>query len=464
MSAHQPRLKSAGILALALLLGSLYGSAEPGLPGQGQGLDAPPPLQKALFEKLKVAEAWQLTKGSPDVLVGVIDNGFDFFHPLLKGRLLPGFYASGGYHTELEGNIAHGTMIAGIIAAQGGAGSEMTGLAPGCRIVTASQGMIEHVLIRMQQDWAKSHPGAPIDEFMKKVAASEELKKFGLDWTSFQAAANADAILYLVDRGVRVINISGLLRKSLFRVAADWERLEAAFKHAADKGVLIVLAAGNNAVESDDYPGDEASVLIVGASRLDDTRWEQETKMMGRTFKQGSNFGKRLGVMAPTDNIVVCSPHENRFFTADDGPMGPESGTFKKAVEVTPIGATSCAAPIATSLAALVFSLRPDLDGPAVADLIKKGCDDIGEPGFDVKTGWGRVNFLKTLQLAQPLRINRGTGSAALMDCRAPARQGLAMTSRAFSTRPGPLSSAPPDTRRSRPAASPGGTGYPASF
>ncbi len=401
MSKHLSAHRAARRIAAAIFLGSLCASAGPIFPRQGQGIDTPPPLQKALFEKLKVAEAWQLTKGSPDILVGIIDNGFDFFHPLLKGRLLPGFYAPGGYHTELEGNIAHGTMIASIIAAQGSLGGEMTGLAPGCRIVTASQGMIEHVLLRMQQEWAKANPGASIDEFMKKAAASEELKKFGRDWTSYQAAANADAVLYLVDRGVRVINISGLLRKSLFPVAADWDRLQAAFKHAADKGVLVVLAAGNNAVESADYPGDDASVLVVGASKLDDTRWEQETKMMGRVFKQGSNFGKRLGVMAPSDSIAVCSPHESRFYTADDGPMGPASGAFKKAVEVAPIGATSCAAPIAAALAALVFSLRPDLDGPAVADLIKKGCDDIGEAGFDIQTGWGRVNFLKTIRLAQ---------------------------------------------------------------
>ena len=389
----------AALLVFALALSGGPGSSL--LSGQDQSLASPPPAQKALFEKLHVAEAWQLTKGIPDVLVGVIDNGFDFYHPLLKGRLIPGFYASGGFHTELSGTIAHGTAVASIIAARGGPGSEMTGLAPGCRVVTASQGMIEHTLFRMQQDWVKSHPGAPLDEFMKKAAASEELKKFGRDWTTYQAAANADAVLYLVDRGVRVINISGLLRKSLYRIAADWDRLEAAFKHAADKGVLMVLAAGNNAVESEDYPGDGASVLIVGASRLDDTRWEQEIQMMGRTFKQGSNFGKRLGVMAPSDSLVVCNPHESRFYTADDGPMGPETGAFTKAVEVMPTGATSCAAPIVTALAALVFSLRPDLDGPAVADLIKKGCDDIGEKGFDILTGYGRVNFLRTLRLAQ---------------------------------------------------------------
>ena len=56
--------------------------------------------QKRLFEKLKIFEAWKLTKGNPDILIGVIDNGFDFFHPDLKDQLVPGFYASGGYHNE----------------------------------------------------------------------------------------------------------------------------------------------------------------------------------------------------------------------------------------------------------------------------------------------------------------------------------------------------------------------------
>ncbi len=40
--------------------------------------------QKPLFDRLNVEEAWRITKGDPKVVVGVIDNGFDFFHPDLK--------------------------------------------------------------------------------------------------------------------------------------------------------------------------------------------------------------------------------------------------------------------------------------------------------------------------------------------------------------------------------------------
>ncbi|MHB9029781.1 MAG: hypothetical protein ACYC9O_13525 [Candidatus Latescibacterota bacterium] len=48
------------------------------------------PQQKRLFEKLQVLDAWKLTKGTPAVLVGVIDNGFDFFHPDLKDQIVTG--------------------------------------------------------------------------------------------------------------------------------------------------------------------------------------------------------------------------------------------------------------------------------------------------------------------------------------------------------------------------------------
>jgi hypothetical protein len=53
-----------------------------------------------------------------------------------------------------------------------------------------------------------------------------------------------------------------------------------------------------------------------------------------------------------------------------------------------------------SALAALVFSARPDLDAATVVELIQQGCDDLGEPGVDSYTGYGRVNFAKTLQRA----------------------------------------------------------------
>jgi subtilisin family serine protease len=183
--------------------------------------------------------------------------------------------------------------------------------------------------------------------------------------------------------------------------AEGWDRLEAAFAYAAEKGVVIVLAAGNSAERWEDYPGNAETMIVAGASKLDDTPWEQEADFRGMKIKQGSCYGRRLTVMAPVEDLVVCMPHERRFYETDDGPMGATKVAFKGPHDVLSIGATSSAAPIVSSLAALVLSARPDLDARAVVAIIERGCDDIGEPGFDDRTGHGRVNFGKTLRIAR---------------------------------------------------------------
>jgi subtilisin family serine protease len=358
--------------------------------------------QKALFDRLNVAEAWKITRGDPKVLVGVIDSGFDFFHPDLKGQLIPGFYYPDGYHSEFYENVAHGTLVASLIVARENNPSGMVGLAPRCRILTASQGMIEHALVKMQSKFFKEHPMATLADWQKELANQKgTLEKFGRAWVHYQVDGAADAIRYLVDRGVKVINFSGGLKGSLCPSAAKWKRLEDAFSYAAKKGVVIVLAAGNNAAEWEDYPGRPDTVIVAGATLLNDNRWEEEVTVQGPRIKQGSNFGRRLTVMAPVERLVVCAPHEQRFYACDDGPMGPMKLPFKGAHEVRPIGATSSAAPIVTSLVALLYSARPTLDARSVVKIVQQGCDHIGGTGYNIHTGYGRVNFGKSLKLAR---------------------------------------------------------------
>jgi subtilisin family serine protease len=384
-------------LPAALLLGA-PGTAGDKREGPDGSLRA---RQQALFDRVNVRGAWRVTKGDAKVTVGVIDSGFDFFHPDLRGQLIPGYYYPGGYHPEVYENIAHGTQVCSIIAARGEDPSGMVGLAPGCKVLTASQGMIEHTLVKLQLRFFREHPKASAAEWQKEMQKHQEaLKRFGTDWVHYQVTNAADAVRYLVDRGVKVINISGGLKKSLCPSAELWQRLEDAFAHAARKGVVIVLAAGNNAARWEDYPGSPDTVVVVGATRLDDTRWEEEVDFRGMKLKQGSNFGKRLTVMAPAEKVVVCQPHDRRMYAAADGPMGPTKVEFKGGHQVVPMGATSCAAPVVTALVALLYSARPDLDARSVVEFVKRGCDDIGERGHDLHTGYGRVNFGKSLTLA----------------------------------------------------------------
>jgi subtilisin family serine protease len=403
-----PRSVTRGILLAVLAALVLPALALPQETGESHDAKPEPPAdslvakQQALFERINVAEAWKITRGRPEVLVGVIDSGFDFFHPELKGQLIPGLYYPGGYHTEFYENVAHGTLVSSIIVAGDDPPTGMVGLAPRCRVLTASQGMIEHTLLRLQSKFFREHPEATLADLQKEMLKQPAtLKKFGEDWVHYQVDGAAVAVRYLVDHGVKVINISGGLKQSLCPSAAKWKKLEEAFSYAADKGVVIVLAAGNTAARWEDYPGKADTVIVAGATMLNDTRWEEEITFRGSRIKQGSNYGKRLTVMAPVENLVICAPHDPRVYSCDDGPMGPMRLPFRGMHEVRPNGATSSAAPIVTALVALIYSVRPTLDARSVVKIVQRGCDAVGKEGYNIYTGYGRVNFGKSLKLAR---------------------------------------------------------------
>jgi subtilisin family serine protease len=365
--------------------------------------------QRPLFEKLDLFRAWEITRGDPDVLVGVIDSGFDYFHPDLEGQLLPGYYGCGGHHDTIYENIAHGTAMASLIVAGGADRGGMTGLAPRCRVVTAALGMTQHPLLKLRRAFFRERPDATLADFQGEMNKHRvELEEAGRAWVLYQMRGVTASVAYLVDRGVRVINISGFLRRGLCRSPEAWGELEDAFAHAAGCGVVIVLSAGNSAAHCDDYPGRAETVLVAGGTRLDDSRWEQEEDLGGARIKQGSNYGPRLSVMAPIEDLVVCAPHERRFYASEHGPIGPTEVAFEGAHHVVPIGGTSSAAPIVSALAALVVSARPDADTESVVSLVKHGCADISGHGLDPRTGFGRINYARSLELARDRGSERG--------------------------------------------------------
>ncbi len=361
--------------------------------------------QSQLFSRLNVAEAWKATNGSPDLLIGVIDNGFDFYHPDMRDQLVPGYYYAGGYHSETFENIAHGTRVASMIVAKDDQVG-ICGLAPKCRVITASQGTLEHKLLSLQRRFFEKHPKASLADFQTEIAKHrEELAAFGKQWSRYQVTGMAAAIRYLVVHDVRVINVSGLMSRSSVNDEVVWREIEEAFAFAAERGVVIVLAAGNTAAQTNDYPGTSDNVLIVGACTNDGKRWETETEYRGQKIKQGSNYGDRLSVMAPVEQLAVCQPHDEAFYHRKDGPLGPTVSPFEGPHSVVSNGATSLAAPIVTSLVALARSANPALDAQTTIKLIKDSCDDLGKPGVDEFTGHGMVNFGRTMELAAKLKL-----------------------------------------------------------
>jgi subtilisin family serine protease len=172
------------------------------------------PKQRAIIKKLHVEEAWKVTRGDPKVVVGVIDSGFDYFHPALEGQVDPGLYYSEGYHPEIYTNLAHGTMVLGLIVAQPRGPDPVSGLAPCCRALTASWGTLESPVVKLRAEFLRRHPEATPQEVQRELIRHQDtLQQWGRRWAVYQVAGAAGAIRYFVDHGCRVINISGLLLK-----------------------------------------------------------------------------------------------------------------------------------------------------------------------------------------------------------------------------------------------------------
>lgn len=215
-------------------------------------------------------------------------------------------YEKGYGNSDVEGHDpSHGTHVAGIIAANRNNALGIKGIADNVKIM----------VIRAVPDG---------DERDKDVA---------------------NAIIYAVDNGAQIINMS--FGKSY---SPKKEAVDKAVKYAERKGVLLIHAAGNsskNIDTSDNFPtkvydSDKvaANWLEVGASS-----WDAGEEFVG-SF---SNYGKKtVDVFAPGVNIFSTTP-EN---------------TYKS------FNGTSMAAPNTAGVAALLMSYYPDLTALEVKEII----------------------------------------------------------------------------------------------
>ena len=179
-------------------------------------------------------------------------------------------------------------------------------------------------------------------------------------------ATIATGIRLAVDQGARIIGMSlgGPEESRVLRDAVDY---------ATSRNVLIVAASGNDGSSgtTPNYPAAFPSVLAVSAT---DSR-DQVT-----TFSTTGDF---VDIAAPGTNI------RSTFWS-------PQSGdTYASA------SGTSESTPMVVGVAALVLTQRPDLTAPQLAEIIEASADDIDAPGRDSRSGYGRLNAAKAVELAR---------------------------------------------------------------
>jgi subtilisin family serine protease len=292
--------------------------------------------------------AWTMSVGDPDVRVAVLDEGVDTRHPHLRGAVrAERDFVDGNPTAAPDGDDAHGTACAGIVVARG---PKVRGLAHGAGLVA----------VRI----AKSDGGQGwiFDDFTTADA---------IDWAWREG--RADVLSNSWGGGPPVDVITGAFRRARNRGRAG-------------KGSVVVVASGNEqGVVS--YPGNLPEVLTVGASN----QWDQRKTRTSRDGEGwwGSNIGQGLDLMAPGVGILT---------TDISGRRG-----YGRALTTPTFNGTSAATPFVAAAAALVLSVRPDLNEAEVRRLLIAHTDHIGRgrPGWNRFVGHGRLNAFAAVRAAR---------------------------------------------------------------
>jgi subtilisin family serine protease len=306
---------------------------------------------------IDAAEAWDVQKGSKNVVVAVIDSGVDYKHQDLTPNIWKNTGETAGDGIDNDGNgykddvrgydfinkdndpmddNSHGTHVAGTIGAVGNNKIGVVGVSQNVSIMP--------------------------------------LKAFGSNGRS-SIDSITKAINYATQNGAKVINASF----GDFVGSSAWKD---AIADANKKGVLFVAAAGNQGKNNDNdpyYPAnyDLPNIITVAATNDRDQ------------LARFSNYGKT--------SVDLGSPGENILSTVPGNQYGLQSGT-------------SMAAPHVAGAAALLLAQNPKLSVTQLKDSLMKTTDPLTALNGKTVSG-GRLNIGKAFNKApanKPPVLNYG--------------------------------------------------------
>ncbi|RJP14569.1 MAG: hypothetical protein C4520_21435 [Candidatus Abyssobacteria bacterium SURF_5] len=307
---------------------------------------------------MKLPLWWDLDKGSPSVVVAVLDTGIDLDHPDLVSQLWQNADETPGDGDDDDGNgyvddyngydfagdgwlpgvgaedpipedqyVGHGTHVSGTIAAAQDNGAGISGEAPGVKV------MAVRVLGGL----------------------------LGMGYSS----DICDGLIYATDNGASVINMSlGGTAKSL----TEYNSL----RYAWDRNVFIAAAAGND--------GDSGNPLSYPAAYV---------------------FPMSIGATDSIDNIASFSTH-NEFVEVSAPGVTVLSTVPGGGYESAGWSGTSMATPHAAGLAALLYSMYSGIENWQVRAMLQQGVIDRGVAGWDEYYGYGRADCEQLLAVATP--------------------------------------------------------------
>ncbi|MGV9800136.1 type VII secretion-associated serine protease mycosin [Mycobacterium sp. NPDC003449] len=370
---------------------------EPGPPDSGPVAPTEPTEQKTIcgvptgvlpgtdFTKQTSAEAmleyrraWRFSRGAGQK-VAVIDTGVNR-HPRL-----PELQAGGDYVSNSDGLVdcdAHGTLVAGIIAAKPADGDSFAGVAPDAAILSIRQ-----------NSGAYSVAGTGSSQNQDPNATS-----VGYGNTRTLALA----ITRAVDLGATVINLSEVACAPV-AASLDDGALGRAVRDAFERNVVVVAAAGNfntqsmcnaqNTMRDPNQPLDSgwSSVsTIASPAWFDDYVLAVGAVTTSATPADFSLHGPWLRVAAPGERITSLDSAGPGLINAQLGQQG-----------LAPLNGTSFATPFVSGVVALIRSRFPNLSAGEVKRLVERTARTPGN-GPNQATGFGVVDPVAALTSQVP--------------------------------------------------------------
>lgn len=218
--------------------------------GQQIGWVPGSPLGKPSAD-IKATSGWEETTGVAGVVIAVVDTGVDLTHPDLRNKVVGPGYDFINNDADATDDNGHGTMVAGIAAAE-----------------------------------TDNYEGIAGVAWNAKILPVKVLNAAGTGSSS----SIANGILWAADRGAQVFNLS-------LGAPAQDNAVEDALKYAFEtKGAFIAAAAGNDNTAVYYPAAYDRYVCAVAATDYNDQRttW--------------SNFGAEIDVAAPGANIISTYP------------------------------------------------------------------------------------------------------------------------------------------------------------
>ena len=253
-----------------------------GLNNTGQALVNPgtgaQTLTGTVDADIDASEAWDIHRGDASIKIAIIDSGIDCNAVDLVGKCIEQVNFVSDFTSTTADEVAHGTHVAGIAAANTDNDKGTAGV--GWNSSIGNLKACFPYLIDLYPPY-----GVYIAVGVCPISAS------------------AEAITYAADNGYHVINMSyqsdaiDPVTNEPIGTAEPPDAETAAVAYAWSQGVVIVAAAGNAGNTDPVYPGAYSEVIAVAATDRDDNK--PTTSSFGNTW---------ISMMAPGDNIVSTEP------------------------------------------------------------------------------------------------------------------------------------------------------------